>query len=87
VGEGVGVVNVYIWEDLDELTTNWHSDGGLVVVADDLEMARHLMRNKGEGWWPLPDGCEAFNKDPDRTIPCADTEPVAVFVFPNAGCC
>lgn len=65
---------LFLWKRVDDLTTKWHSDGGLVVVAATLERAREL--------------CPAVNETPpDKTFTLADPCDEGVFIFPNAGCC
>lgn len=37
-------MNVYIWKQQDKLTTNYHSGGGAIAIAESLEAARDLFR-------------------------------------------
>lgn len=70
---------LYIWENVDDVTDGWHyhHDGGVVVVAPDLESARAL----------LPEACGARTHDPDAMYRVDGNPPPNVFLFPNAGCC
>jgi len=71
-------MNVYIWDNIDGLTSNYHSDGGLVIVASTIEAAQ--VQATAEGLPTLP--------NPTRVLKCASKkEDPQVFVFPNAGCC
>jgi hypothetical protein len=88
-------MTIFVWHSVRNLTTNYHDDGGLVVVAESLEAARDAMRKvaaEPRSWsWskdgtgePKPD-CEAYARDPDVTG--ETTLPPCVWIFPNAGCC
>ena len=69
-------MNVYIWEEVDDLTDNYHSGGGTVVIANSLEEARKQ----------LPENCSAQTDHPIFEAELNAITP-RVFVFPNAGCC
>ena len=76
-------MKLFIWERVDHVTDRWHDDGGIVVVAADLDKAREEMHAHA-----IPVDCEAYRIDPDCVYQVADTdEPGVVAVFPNAGCC
>jgi hypothetical protein len=79
-------MRVFIWSDVEGLTGNYHSGGGLVVIADSLADARNLVREKA-GYRDLL--CDAVDDVvPDLAIGLLDMGIVpAVFVFPDAGCC
>jgi hypothetical protein len=73
-------MRVYIWERIQELTDNYHSDGGLVVVAANLQRAIELAEAEGVTF------------SDKETIPTINYSVVAdveekVFIFPDAGCC
>lgn len=73
-------MKVFIWNNINELTDNYHSDGGLVVVAKDLERAHELARNEGV----------EFAEDelaPTIEYNTDDFVEEKVFIFPDAGCC
>lgn len=76
-------MKVFIWNSINELTDNYHSDGGLVVVAKDLERAHELARNEGvtfsEGDYDELTPTIEYNTD--------DSAEERVFIFPDAGCC
>ena len=89
---GTGILGVqmkiFIWRRLEELTTHWHPEGGLVVIAKSLEVARAMIRFKAKlGVWDAIDpSCDALTKEPDLTFDCScDVE--TLIVFPNSGCC
>jgi len=72
---------VYIFEYIEELTDNWHSDGGLVVIAKSRKQAKELIASKpsmvvtDEEW----DSCIVHKL-------VGNPKP-QIFVFPDAGCC
>lgn len=74
-------MNVYIFEDVEHLTSAWHEGGGLVVVAHDREgVDRLIVKNKSiqltkEDW----DQVKSFQL-------LEEAEP-QIFIFPDAGCC
>lgn len=88
-------MKIFIWENVEHLTTNWHNGGGLTVVAESLDAARELLRAS------VPEKCEAFTKDPNKTYDlfssamrcsshctqCGDDPEPVVIVFPDSGCC
>lgn len=71
-------MKVFIWERIDHASSSWHTEGGLVVVAETEQRARELASKKGA--FPTED------EKPDLVI-LTDHDAEAVFVFPDAGCC
>jgi len=71
-------MKVFIWEDLDEVSDNYHTGGGLVIIAESLDDAVAIVADKKH---------IKIDKPPTRIIGCADTEEKKVYVFPDAGCC
>ena len=73
---------IFIWERVDGATGNWHTEGGVVVIAESLETARDYLRGI------VQDNCEALTVEPDATFDLAndDVEPES-FIFPDSGCC
>lgn len=41
-------MKVFVWENVDNLTENYHDSGGLVVVAESLERARQVVNESGD---------------------------------------
>lgn len=75
-------MNVYIVQDAGEVSGNYHSDGGLTVIAKDLEQAKTLATAAGakltdEEWATAVVHQLRYSRG---------VEPKA-FIFPNAGCC
>lgn len=69
-------MHIYIWENVRNLTDNYHSGGGCAVIAKTLEEARKL----------LPANCTASTEGPDFSAPVEARESKA-FIFPDSGCC
>lgn len=70
-----------VFESVKDLTRNFHSGGGLVVVAETRQHAMGLIRED-------PD-IQLAQEEWDAALEyplCGDSEP-RLFVFPDAGCC
>lgn len=74
-------MRLFVWRNVEYVSRNWHHDGGLAVIAADLESARERITAEVHADEP----CEALTVAPDYECEC--TGPAQVFVFPNAGCC
>ena len=72
-------VKLFVWNEANAATDNYHSGGGIVAIAPTLERARELIGAEA------PENCEALTKEPDLTRECAGPEYVAI--HPDAGCC
>ena len=74
-------MKVFIWETIQELTDSYHSDGGLVVIAESVDVALAEAMKLGV----------VFSKEeeqiPDKVYELAGDAKPDVFIFPNAGCC
>ena len=68
---------VFIWNNIDNLTDRYHSEGGLVVIADNLQDAGILAMEKGV----------RFNDETPTVYELKDTVEDEVYIFPDAGCC
>lgn len=73
-------MNIYVWKCIDHATGNYHSGGGLVVIAANEERARALA-NAYEDVRLKPE------EQPDMVLALADSAAESVTVFPDAGCC
>lgn len=73
------MVNLYIWEDVDPISSNYHDGGGLAIIAANLDRARELWAEQGYG-----DGATKGAPDHAFTVGKADER---VIRFPDAGCC
>jgi predicted fused transcriptional regulator/phosphomethylpyrimidine kinase len=86
-------VKLMIWNRVEKLTANWHDEGGLVIVARDLEHARAILQESQDRenaerarYGDTAGPCEAHTKNPDVVYDVGDAEP-RIFVFPDVGCC
>lgn len=77
-------MNVYVWRRVGNLTDNWHTEGGILVVGASLDDARKsLATYLGSDH----ENCEAFTIEPDVVIPAGRGAQQTIVVFPDAGCC
>jgi hypothetical protein len=73
---------IFIWEFINNLTKNWHSDGGLVVVADSLyDAVVNASMDHGVEF------TDEESKKPSAVYDLSCPAEDKVFIFPNAGCC
>lgn len=72
-------MKLFIWEYVYDLTDNWHKEGGLAVIAKDLDSARKIIEGKAPN-------CSALNEQADFTTSVEEGEE-KIFIFPDAGCC
>lgn len=79
---------MYIWEDADELTNRYHTEGTCFVVAKTLSEARDLLQYEVRPYGGLKTDSDVFIKDPTHAIPVAKSwSKNLVIIAPNAGCC
>lgn len=74
-------MNVYVFDRIDELTSNYHSGGGLVAFAENREEVERLCEPRGiviteEEW----SECRWHLLAPGEGMP-------GLHVHPDAGCC
>jgi flagellar motor switch protein FliG len=69
-------MKTFIWKELDNVSSNYHSGGGLVVIAETLKKAKEIAEE---------DVYIKIDKKPDYQYEGGIKE--KVFVFPDAGCC
>lgn len=72
-------MNLYVWEYVDALTNNYHSGGGLVVIAGSVERAREMAMAKNVNFAEkelAPDIAAETSCDSEHC-----------WIFPDAGCC
>ena len=74
-------MKIYIFEDVEKLTCNYHSSGGLVVIAEDREAVKKIISSKSSIILTKDDW-----KNVDVYTTSNDVEPV-MYIFPDAGCC
>lgn len=77
-------MNIYIWERLSRMSSSYHPEGGVVVIAESLERAREHAKEINA----VPKDSDIFEKLPDCCFELASKEAMEqVFLFPDAGCC
>lgn len=74
-------MNVYVFEYIDQVSDNYHSEGGLMVVAQSVERAQELIDAESNVEVTSEEWAEVI------VIKAADTEQERLIVFPDAGCC
>jgi len=71
---------VFIFPHIAELTDNYHPDGGLVVIAENITSAIEMARAEGV----------TFANDEIARVhshKLAEHAEPRAFIFPDAGCC
>lgn len=72
-------MKIFIWERVEKCSDSFHEEGGVVVIADNEDVARDVA-NSVEGCNIQPEEKPVASYDV-----FADEE--KVFIFPDAGCC
>jgi len=71
---------IFIWDNVEKCTDNYHCGGGVVVIARGEITARKLANSIDE--------CEIKDDEkPIKILKLAEEYKDDVFIFPNAGCC
>ena len=68
---------VFIWDYVSNLTDSYHSSGGLVVIADNLQDAKILAMEQDV----------KFDDETPTVYELKDIVEDEVYIFPDAGCC
>lgn len=71
-------MKLFIWEYLEEVSCNYHTEGGLVVVEDDLKSAVELAEKN--------EYVTIGDIEPDHVYDVGIAE-AKVLIFQDAGCC
>lgn len=72
-------MKVFVWKYLDQVSCSYHTEGGLMVVAENLEDAVRLAEQDNS--------VVVGEVLPDYVYDTSDTATPVVVVFPDAGCC
>jgi hypothetical protein len=73
-------MKVFVWERLEHATNNYHSEGGVIVVAETVERAKELAQEQGV----------TFGNQYDTEVieyELVGSHEEKVIVFPDSGCC
>ena len=84
------MMNLYIWENVYELTGKYHCSGSAVVVAGTLERAREILTeisDKLRGCGRDYDPPEWVNEEPVALFALKANQGESVRIFKDAGCC
>jgi hypothetical protein len=79
--EAGGGVRLWVFPRVDQVSSNWHPEGGLVVIAEDRPAAETMLAKNA-----AIKVTEAEWKDAHRYVIADDCEG-RVYTFPDAGCC
>lgn len=75
-------MKLFVWDDVENVSGNYHDNGGLVVIAETLQRAHEII---SEATKHAEKPCGALTAAPDFIRECEGPEYVSV--HPNAGCC
>ena len=72
---------IYIWECIENVSSRYHPEGGLAVVAEDQDAARAMIA--------ATKNIEVTEREWERVIvlPIAGEIEHRIISFPDAGCC
>lgn len=76
-------MKIFIFQDVDKVSGNYHPEGGMVVIAESEEKAKKLIAEEDE-WIELEDS-DWENAEVYSLLD--ELVPPKVIVFPDAGCC
>ena len=74
-------MRLFLFKRIDQVSENYHSEGGLVIVANNLDHARAIIMDMADIEPTDEEWAEVVTFDL-----AADYAPT-VYVFPDAGCC
>ena len=74
-------MKIYVFERIDKCSDNYHEEGGLVVIAKDVEHAKKLLKSD--------DSITVTDKEwgEVESFALADNVEPKFWVMPDAGCC
>lgn len=72
-------MKIFVWERVSECTTSYHSEGGVVVVAEHLEEAKNMAKEV--------DCIIGDDEHPSLTLDVSEESEKRVLIMPDAGCC
>ena len=74
-------MKIYVFERIDKCSDNYHEEGGLVVIAKDVEHAKELLKTDNS--------IEVTDKEWEdvESFALADNVEPKFWVMPDAGCC
>lgn len=74
-------MKIFVFERIQKCSSNYHKEGGLVIIADDMEAAKELIKTDGDivvtdAEWEKVESFEL-----------AKLVTPKYWVMPDAGCC
>lgn len=73
-------MNIYVWKRIEKATSSYHTEGGLLVVAENEERAREIAN--------MYEDVEVLQTEiVSAVFPTTHKVLEQVIVFPDAGCC
>lgn len=74
-------MKMFIFKYIDQVSGNYHTEGGLMVVAEDKEAVQKLIENE--------EYIEITEEEWEQVViyDLKNEEESKIFVFPDAGCC
>lgn len=74
-------MKIFILERIDQVSYSYHSEGGLVIIAKDLEQAKEIIKED--------ENIKPTKEEWDSAIvyELKDIEKPGYYTFPDAGCC
>lgn len=84
-------MKLFIFEEVEKLTVNYHPEGALIVIAEDLQAAINLANHTTlkDDWRKEGKTIQLSEKEVEKVITyelLGDVES-GLYVFPNSGCC
>ena len=74
-------MKMFVFEDVDQVSHNEHSDGGLCIVANDKAHAIELINQREYVELTMAEWEDVI------VYELKEDEAPRLFIFPNAGCC
>lgn len=85
-------MQIFIFQKVEKLTENYHTDGALVIVAEDLNAALTMAKEQKSPYtwkdesYPIKLTEEEIANVIFYDLALPNVQP-ALFIFPDAGCC
>lgn len=77
-------MKLFIWQREDDITSNWHPEAGIAIIAEDYARARLLIR---EHQASVKVSTKSALHEPNFVADMRDGAEECLFIFPDAGCC
>ena len=74
-------MTAYVWQQVAQVSDNWHRNGGLLIVAESREHAKALIEAEADVAVTDDEWAKVIE------IPCAAAAAPRLMAFPDAGCC